>query len=101
MRRLLLIGGLLLSTNVSATTGSELLERCEDHDLSWADGWCTGYIQGVGNHPDACIPEGVTNGQFRKVVEKFLRDNPAELHEEAGMLVFLVQLETWPCEEEE
>ncbi|MBO9519777.1 MAG: hypothetical protein J7493_17095 [Porphyrobacter sp.] len=45
-----------------------------------------------------CPPDNVTLEQERRVVAKYGRDNPGELHLMAAMLVVNAIQTTWPCE---
>jgi hypothetical protein len=46
-----------------------------------------------------CIPKGVTLGQTRLVLEKYLTDNPDKLHESAGLLTFSAIYLAFPCKD--
>ncbi|MFP6801731.1 MAG: Rap1a/Tai family immunity protein, partial [Pseudomonadales bacterium] len=49
--------------------------------------------------PKFCVPEGengVTAGQLRKIVVKYLNENPEELHLTAGSLVSNALNEAFP-----
>jgi len=89
-------------------TGGQLLEDCESENY-FEKGSCTGYIEGVddsavtlahweGFAEYICPPEGVTSGQFRKVVVKHLNENPEKLHMTASSLVLKALSEAFPCE---
>ena len=46
----------------------------------------------------ACFPEkGIDNGQATRVVVKYLKNNPALLHEDEVLLIILAFLEAYPC----
>jgi hypothetical protein len=44
-----------------------------------------------------CIPKGVTNGQIKDVVCKWLEDSPAERHKPAAYLTITALGQTWAC----
>ncbi len=44
---------------------------------------------------DTGVPDGVTARQLRAVVEKYLREHPAELHADAAGLVYVAVREVW------
>jgi hypothetical protein len=44
-----------------------------------------------------CVPKGTTRGQWQSVVVKYLRDHPAQLHNEFVTLAVVALRETWPC----
>lgn len=50
--------------------------------------------------PSPCLPVGITGGQMRKVVTKYLNENPANLHHGAAILVYEALSEAFPCPEE-
>ena len=98
---------------VSFDTGLSLLKSCEaDPDTSgtfFEQGFCAGYIVSVhdtvatlahweGFAEYICPPEGVTSGQFRKVVVRVLNENPEKLHLNAGSLVLNALEGAFPCE---
>ena len=89
-------------------TGGQLLEDCESENY-FDKGYCLGYIVSVhdtvatlagwkGFAEYICTPQGVTAGQFRKVVVKNLNENPEELHMAADSLVLNALSEAFPCE---
>jgi len=45
----------------------------------------------------ACIPEAATSEEFVKVVLHYLDENPNQLHESEGLLVFLAFHQAYPC----
>ncbi len=46
---------------------------------------------------DTYVPDGVTARQLRAIVEKYVREHPAELHADAAGLVYVAVREAWPC----
>ena len=47
-----------------------------------------------------CIPDGVKVGQMLRVVVKYLRDHPEELHNDSAELVVAAFLTAFPCKVE-
>ena len=96
------------ATHAGFDTGNRLYEDCSA-DTYFNRGYCGGYVvgivdtiesmQGAGLLPrDAlCIPEGVTKGQLADTVQKYLQDNPAIRHNDAGNLVPEALREAFPC----
>jgi hypothetical protein len=108
-------------------TGNELLEDCKQAlrvidgdttltDKEWVDGsHCTGYILGVVDgyaeteaaekarlHFSSsliCFPKEGFLGtpQVVRLVVKYLRDNPKNLHDHAALLILLAFQEVFPC----
>ena len=50
--------------------------------------------------PSPCLPAGVSGLQLRKVVNKYLNENPANLHHGAAALVYGALDEAFPCPDE-
>jgi len=46
---------------------------------------------------DFCVPEGVNAGQNTRVVLKYLRENPSELHAHTAVLVRRALIQAYPC----
>ena len=44
-----------------------------------------------------CIPDGVTLGQERNVIKKYLENHPENRHEAARFISTLAFKEVWPC----
>jgi len=122
MRKWILLVALLVSQGVVADgrvfrTGNNLLEICSANpkqtkitvdymELSE----CHGYIMGVSDthstfvewkyiEPFWCSPDGVTTGQEKAVVVKYLKENPQKLHLTASSLVMTALNATFPCED--
>jgi hypothetical protein len=82
-------------------TGNDLKEMCGDDSLA-----CTMYVIGFNQGlevPDNinamyCRPDGVTNGQLRTVIEKYIYDHPEQLHIGGGGVVMIALIEAFPCE---
>ena len=92
-------------------SGSDLLEQCKLSVSPFLQGECYGYIAGVadivGNFKEAgwrekdyCWPSGesgVSLGQVKLEVVKYLEKHPEDLHRSASGLVYLAFVETYPC----
>jgi prolipoprotein diacylglyceryltransferase len=98
----------LVTTSVSAMTGSELLDACESQESVIRTGACSGYIGGFsagytwgGARGDSCIhfqtPDGITRKQLEKITITFLYENPARLYESASVLTMDAMKEEFPC----
>ena len=72
-------------------TGSELYRRCETPRGSSEYTWCTGYAMGfLSRYREVCKLEkepAMEAPQARSIVEKYLRDHPGQLNENAGVIV--------------
>lgn len=87
----------------SWATGNDVKEAC--HSDSYHDrGYCLGFaiaIAAVVTRPfgpwKACYPTGVTAGQLRDVMVKFLDDHPELLHVNATSLPARAYTEAFPC----
>ncbi len=118
---------LLPWTKVLAMDGNKLLDSCtpimkvidqqDINTLTSADttrgGMCVGYISGfidseainysvddrLGVKKDRrfCPPSSLNIPQSVRVVVKYLRDHPADLHYPASMLVYNALVEAYPC----
>lgn len=118
---------LLFSNHLFASNnGTSLLRNCEkainmiDHSNGGAKemiyaSQCLSMIQGVRDALDwgrhliednmntqqkiltACIPQKVSNEQLIRIVQKYLRKNPAKLHERDGFLVIEAILDVYSC----
>jgi hypothetical protein len=97
-----------MGTQGAWTSGGQLLEACEKEDF-FSKGDCFGYISGTLDSYEMaagrkgftirhCIPEGVTKGQMKKIVMKYLNENPEKLHFTASSLVLTGLREAFPCE---
>ncbi len=117
MRKLFLLVSLVLAAGQVRSEdsgpafegGFKLLEYCSAPEATYRDGLCLGYTLGVHDSqsslvalgiskPLYCMPTGVTAGQLRLVVKKWLQENPKDLHSAAGALVFAAFIEAFPCE---
>ncbi len=86
-------------------------ETGKDFDVGDAvsGGICMGFMQGITNlnliyqsmvdhDPLFCIPEGgITNGQAARVVVKYLKNHPEQLHKDMITLTVLAFKKVFPC----
>jgi Rap1a immunity proteins len=54
-------------------------------------------VFGMGGR-DFCQPKGVTRGQARAVVIKYIEARPQRMHEDFGMLAVEALKAAWPCQ---
>jgi hypothetical protein len=80
-------------------------EKVSAEEISDA-GVCAGYIMGLNegiqmaaNHTNVkyCLPSGVVGEQIVRIVEKYLRDNPQELHKSSRTNVNAALKKAFPC----
>ncbi|PYY69968.1 hypothetical protein CRX42_13765 [Pseudomonas jessenii] len=95
--------------------GNTLLGECQSairlldnvrkpSDSDYDSGMCLGQVAGVrymmsdsGDY-SACFPEGgISNTQAARIVVKYLKDNPAILHNEGRFLILLAFHNAYPC----
>ena len=95
-------------------TGNDALTTCttSPDDSVMAASICIAWMQGVRDghrmtasifgfyDPVWCAPASDTNGQYRDVFVKHLRDNPARRHQPACILFLDAMLEALPCPNE-
>lgn len=78
--------------------GNQLLQNC-DRSSDFDQGICAGYVIGAVDGLSAKvgkIPDGVTIGQMKDVIIKYLVDHPESRNSPAASLVYLAVLEAWP-----
>jgi Rap1a immunity proteins len=94
-------------------TAQELQTDCSDHSASSISSirtllclhYIAGFVDGIRANEDPkrsaeklwCFPKGITLGQARQVIEKYMRDNPQVLHLEAAGVAGLALLTAFPC----
>jgi Rap1a immunity proteins len=87
------------NTNTGWYDGNELYRWCTGADRSG----CLGYVTGVASVEAAlnaipiCFPAKATANQLRDVVIAYLRDNPADRHMSALVLVSNAYVASFPC----
>src|SRR5208283_5081416 len=104
-------------------SGMHLLSSCEKGESMMVDqtnitpsdgydaGYCAGLINGISstqilyseflpkkNKTKVCWPNGTTTKQNTKVVLKYLREHPAELHLPDTLLAWKAFWEAYPCQ---
>lgn len=121
MLRMLIVGLFISLGGISSAsaqgyslTGNDFLRRCdgpytsEVQKLAYSS-FCTGYLQGfqqmhhvvIGfdkSPPLYCEPTATGSyDQLERVVIKWLKDNPEQLHRDARVLVTRALIEAFPC----
>jgi hypothetical protein len=107
------VAGILLvlgSFSATALSGTDLYRSCMAKNKSLGDLLCIAYVHGfldgivsghgIGkNAPTLYCPpeEGVSVDQGRLIVEKYLREHPEQLHEQAGIQVTSAMIEAFRC----
>jgi hypothetical protein len=90
---------IVLPVNANYLSGNELKARCVS-DNYVNSGMCMGYITGVVdsyNNFVFCIPTGVTIGQMKDILKKYMDENPAKLHESAVDIVASAMKKDFSC----
>jgi hypothetical protein len=107
MKNFLIISSLVAASSafsqVQFNRGNDLKQVCEQKDNLFSAGFCLGYVIGVSDSLDYQVcapggPGGVTQGQFRDIVVKYLSDNPSQLHLHADILVLTALRQAFPCQ---
>jgi len=92
----------------SAAVRADDGEQVSQHDMIGA-GYCLGYLLGFadaeslssaleGNKPLLCLPkQGLRNLQAARMVTKWLKDHPSELHKNGRISVVVALKEAFPC----
>lgn len=117
----MIVVGILLLPASAFADGNELLKQCGTV-VAFLDGakvdiskdglvqFCFGFMQGItqtnlvyqkvlNDSAHFCLPDGgVTNGQAARIVVKYLRDHPEDLHRNEFVLAFWAFKEAFPCE---
>lgn len=95
-----------LISSAQSDRGNDLLQRLDAFAAQkggFSGGAGAGYVVGVADTLTAigtvCLPGGVSNGQVTAVVHKYLRDNPAVLHQNAVVLVARALMDSFPCKD--
>jgi len=106
--------------------GNDLLQKCNNVIKIYEEGmeeseitkimladasFCNGMMQGITNtiiffgafqvnQSIVCLPKnGISNGQAAKVVIKYLKEHPEQLHVADSGLAFLALMDAFPCKE--
>lgn len=90
----------LAATAHATDSGNDLFAKCADTN-SFYNGYCLGYVVAAVDAWDAdigiCLPDGVTKGQIKDVVIKYLVDHPDRRHYVAASNVNAALWTAFPC----
>jgi len=89
-------------------TGNEFLADCNSSE-PFLQGTCAGSIAFARDMHNTwvsqgflseriCSPEGVTRGQLRRVVLKYMEEYPERLHNSSSSIVLHALTQAFPCE---
>ncbi len=97
-------------TTIWDVSGNRLLDSCKSNETGI---FCLGYVMGVSDGiasrqlvesstaplswRPVCAPKGMSAGQLRDVVVKYLDDHQEERHEAASVLALVAMRKAWPC----
>jgi Ssp1 endopeptidase immunity protein Rap1a len=77
--------------------GMELLKACDENTKGIDEGYCYGVIRGVAATTLSICNDGISLGQEKLVVEKFLKDNPDKLNQDDVVLIKGALEKAFPC----
>lgn len=99
---LVLLGAVSFNAEAAYQSGNKLKADLYDSGINpmFAMGYIVGATDVLEDYKDVCIAEGVTQGQLKDVVKKYLDENPESLHKTAYVLVYLALRKVWPCKTE-
>lgn len=101
MKKAIVLACFLAGSVSVKADGTSFLEDCNNYSVSKGtsgQGYCICVVVGVLSASDKiCLPNNVSMKQAVLVVEKFLKDNPQELHYFEGSLAEYALSKTWPC----
>jgi hypothetical protein len=97
--------------NARASTGNEWKDTCDKQndalEVGFCDGEIKGVIEGLGTGlqtPQSpqrrlpfCMPQGVTQGQAKDVVYKYVVDHPEQRHLNLADLALYALITAFPC----
>lgn len=106
-----------LRAQTVAKTAGEFVAHCKeitplegraDPALILMNGFCLGYLSGLmvlnqlfqemgRGTPYFCLPDWVSPGQARLVFLKYMGEHPEKLQEDAGSMVMVSLMVTFPC----
>jgi hypothetical protein len=66
-------------------------------DEAIMEGYCVGFLEGLGYTTDFCQPKGVTTNQAVAVVVKYIEARPERMHEDFRALALEALIAAWPC----
>ena len=100
------------SSAPAGQTGRRFLELCSGGE-AWSDGYCTGYIVGVGDLIDGllleedlkgpldgksfCLTEQLSRAEVRDLVLAFLRKRPDVQDKHMTSITWAALIEAFPC----
>ena len=93
---------LLCSAPASAQffDGEDLHEGCTAGEQSFGAGLCLGYIVGIMDARESCVPDSVDLGQIRRTVKLYLKVHPELRRYSAESLVRRALKESYPCDDD-
>jgi hypothetical protein len=102
----LAVGLLMLgAANADDFSGVMLYRYCDHHEHGVEQITCAAFIHGLldglalGSSGNYCFPSGgVSVTQGRLIIEKFMRDRPETLHEQAGFVASRALMSAFPCQ---
>jgi hypothetical protein len=92
-----------MDTGVSPDSANQIDDV---HCLGFIEGVLEGLVVGESagdeNHTATkkryvCIPDGASLGQNVRVVVKWMKEHPKDLHRRAALLIYVALLEAYPC----
>jgi hypothetical protein len=92
---------ILFYSQTYALTGNNFLEYTEKGTAN-SQAFLTGYLGAIVDIyflDIVCIPEGATNVQIIKVIEKYLNNHPELLHTKGPFFINKAIREAWSCKE--
>ena len=103
----LLFLSLPVSAHAGDFSGNQLYSMCDKTGdardtgcMAWIIGFTSGLFvaQTASKNGDdgVCIPDGVTAGQARETIQKFVQDHPSTLHEMAAVISFAALKQAFP-----
>jgi hypothetical protein len=100
---ILATAGILMTAapGAQSSTGIDIKRWCESDlavALSYIDGIMDAYAT-VGPPIDYCPPRGVTYGEVRDVVCRWVDNYPQERHKAGALLVPVALSKAWPCKD--
>ena len=118
MRMLALLGVMMAAffpcsvANASFNTGNDLYAKCsavKSEATYYQDSaYCLAYVigivdafefnEGVKSGLKLCVPGGVTAGQLRDIVVRYLQNKPQDRHNAGSVIIFLAMSEAFPCQ---
>jgi hypothetical protein len=90
------------SAEENLDSGNSYLEACTADKGSFNMGTCLGFIHGILQSQQRderyfCAPNGITIGQARAIIIKYLNDNPDRRHYQFAALANMALARVFPC----